>query len=176
MAITITKGCVMINLTRLALSIQKLFLDTLDIKFNGSGIEFDLFGEPFKTDGETYTHLYKDYNCQGDVSVDNDILEYISIKIMYHHGMSLHPEAVVDISQIRNIDYNKLKKFSERIKMPMQVAYEGLINQSGSAAHISNILNLNKTFVKNVRSINRRNMIKVATEKAFEEFSGLGKN
>lgn len=162
----------MINLTRLSMTIQELFLNALDIKFTGDSIEFDLYGSPFRTDGKTYTHLYKDYECTGEVSADTDVLEYISIKMMYHQGMIHHLDSVVDISQLHAIDYDKLKKFSERINMPMQIAYNGLINQAGSAAHIAEVLNLHKTFVKNIRSINRRNLIRVATVKAFSKFSG----
>lgn len=162
----------MINLKRLALTIQELFLNELDIKFTGDIIEFDLYGSIFKTDGKKYSHIYKDYKCEGDVSIDNDILEYISIKVMYNQGMIHHSESVVDIRELHSIDYDKLKKFATRINMPMQIAYNGLINQSGSAAHIAEVLNLHKTFVKNIRSINRRNLIRVATVKAFSKFSG----
>lgn len=155
----------MVNLNHLALVIQELFLNDLDIKFNGAGIEFDLFGSVFKTDGKIYTHLYQNYECEGKVFVDNDILDYISIKIMYNQGMMKHPDSVVNINNLHSTDYNKLKRFATQINVPIQIAYNGLINQSGSAAHIADILNLHKTFVKNIRSINRHNMIKVATLK-----------
>jgi len=157
----------MLNLVKSAYIIQALFNNTIDIKFNGTGIEFDLYGSKFETDGKTYSHNYNNYDCTGNVDSDSDLLDYITLKMLYNDGIT---KDFLDVKKLHFLDFDKLKKLSKKLKTPIDVTYKNILIMTGSANDIADQLLIHKSLVKNTRALNRRNMIDIAIEKGTKTF------
>ncbi len=140
--------------------------DQMDIKFTGQDLQISFLDVILKTDGNNFSSTIGDIRLDLKIENEENLYNYVAVQVMRVTGMDLHKEQCITPFDLSEDDINQIKRISryESEYSGMEI-FNDICYNIGSPYMVALDLHVSERLVKNIRVLNRKNIIAYSKNK-----------